>query len=264
MIKPTCFDTYIIKRKSLGKDYFSLEIGPYPKVKSCRPGHFIHIKLPSQEILFRRPMSITGVSVKNKSIHMIVKILGRGTNIMSTMRSGEKINILGPLGVPFTFPGKKKRIIMAAGGVGVPPLIYLAEEMILKGFDPKNINFFYGGRSSDDIIIRPRIKKTDINFYPITEDGSFGIKGLVTQPITDFLNENNDGNNYIYGCGPAGMLKAVDEIGCEMKIEGQLSLEAHMPCGLGICLGCVVKLTNGDHARVCAEGPIFKIGEVIL
>jgi len=264
MIKPACIDTYIIKRKSLGGSYFTLDIGPFSKVKSCRPGHFVHIKIPSQEILFRRPMSVAGASVEDKSIQVIVKILGRGTSIMSNMRAGEKINVLGPLGVPFTLPPKNKKIIIAAGGVGVPPLIYLVEEMIKKGFNPKNINFFYGGRSSDDIIIRPRIKKTGINFYPVTEDGSFGTKGLVTKPISDFLNENNKENDYIFGCGPEGMLKAVNKLGCDYSIDGQLSLEAPMPCGLGICLGCVVELTKGGHARVCVEGPVFKIGEVNL
>ncbi len=264
MIKPACIDTFIIKRKSLGKYYFSIEIGPVPKVKSYRPGHFLQIKIPSQEILFRRPMSIAGISLENNSLQMIVKILGRGTNIMSNMRPGEQVNILSPLGVPFKLPSKNKRIIIAAGGVGVPPLMYLAEEMIKKGFDPKNINFFYGGRSSSDIIIRPRIKKTGINFFPVTEDGTFGTNGMVTKPIIDFINENSDGKNYIFGCGPEGMLKAINKIGCDYDIDGQLSLEAHMPCGLGICLGCVVKLVNGEHARVCAEGPIFKIGEVAL
>ena len=264
MIKPACIDTYIIKRKSLGGSYFSLDIGPFSKMKSCRPGHFVHIRIPSQEILFRRPMSVAGISVEDKSIQVIVKILGRGTSLMSRMQAGEPVNILGPLGVPFTLPTKNKRILIAAGGVGVPPLIYLVEEMIQKGFKPDNINFFYGGRSSEDIIIRSRIKKTGVSFYPVTEDGSFGVKGLVTKPITAFLNDHNDGKNYIFGCGPEGMLKAVDKIGCEHKIDGQLSLEAPMPCGLGICLGCVVALTKGGHARVCVEGPVFKIGEVAL
>ena len=141
MIKPACFDTYIIKRKSLGGNYFSLDISPFPNIKSCRPGHFVHIKIPSREILFRRPMSLADVSVENNSIQVIVKILGRGTSIMSNMRTGEKVSVLGPLGTPLTMPGKTKEIIMAAGGVGIPPLIYLAEVMIKKGFDPKKIMY---------------------------------------------------------------------------------------------------------------------------
>jgi dihydroorotate dehydrogenase electron transfer subunit len=102
-----------------------------------------------------------------------------------------------------------------------------------------------------------------INLTIVTEDGSLGEKGLVTSPVKDYL-ENHDGSVQIYSCGPTGMLKAVNDLGMQGGIGGQLSLEAAMPCGFGVCLGCVVPLTAGGHARVCREGPVFEIGEVAL
>ena len=112
--------------------------------------------------------------------------------------------------------------------------------------------------------LRARIKKLGVNFHPVTEDGSVGEKGLVTKPVEDFIQSNKKSRMRIYGCGPEGMLKATDELGIRHGIPGQISLEAPMPCGIGICLGCVVELTKGGHARVCCDGPVFNIGEVKL
>ncbi|RKX17462.1 MAG: dihydroorotate dehydrogenase electron transfer subunit, partial [Candidatus Zixiibacteriota bacterium] len=160
---------------------------------------------------------------------------------------------------------KNEKVIMVAGGVGFPPLMYLAVEMIEKGHNPKNIVYFYGGHSKEDILERARLKKTGINLIQVTEDGSIGSKGLVTKVLKNYLNKLESLKNLrLYSCGPEGMLKAVDGIGLEYDIPGQISLEAPMPCGVGICLGCVVPLKKGGHARVCCEGPVFDIGEVSL
>jgi dihydroorotate dehydrogenase electron transfer subunit len=136
--------------------------------------------------------------------------------------------------------------------------------MVDKGHDPSSIEFFYGGRSAEDIIDRARIKKLGVRFHPVTEDGTLGQKGLVTMPVEQMLNDRKNEPLRLYSCGPEAMLKAVDTLGVKYTVPGQISVEAPMPCGVGICLGCVVKLTAGGHARVCREGPVFEIGEVAL
>ena len=141
--------------------------------------------------------------------------------------------------------------------------MFFANRLIEQGHDPKKILFFYGGRSKSDIIERARFKKMGISLTVVTEDGSIGEKGLVTSPVKSYL-ENHDGPVQAYSCGPPGMLKAVNDLCLQRGIDGQLSLEAPMPCGFGVCLGCVVPLTAGGHARVCREGPVFEIGEVEL
>ncbi|MBN1212186.1 MAG: dihydroorotate dehydrogenase electron transfer subunit, partial [candidate division Zixibacteria bacterium] len=141
---------------------------------------------------------------------------------------------------------------------------FFAGELVRAGFDPKKIEFFYGGRTVFDILERSRIKKLGVNFHPVTDDGSFGRKALVTETVEEYILAHRDERVRLYGCGPEAMLKATDELGLKYSLPGQLSLEAPMPCGVGICLGCVVPLKAGGHARVCADGPIFEIGEVKL
>lgn len=264
MTKPDCCDAYVVKRKDLKNDYYFLSFKEYPLTKKCKPGHFIHMEIPSTDIFFRRPMSIAGVRTDRDEIEVIFKVVGKGTNLMKQLQKGDRVNILGPLGLPFTLPKKNETAILVAGGVGFPPLLYLAEEMVNKGYDPKKIEFFYGGRSKPDILEATRIKKLGVNFHPVTEDGTLGEKGLITKPVERYLVENGSKKLRIFSCGPEGMLKAVDELGLKYNIPGQLSLEAPMPCGIGICLGCVVPLRAGGHARVCKEGPVFEIGEVLL
>ncbi|MEA2031547.1 MAG: dihydroorotate dehydrogenase electron transfer subunit [candidate division Zixibacteria bacterium] len=264
MTKPVCYDTFVVKNKKLGVDYFSLTFGPYPKIGACRPGHFIQLKLPNSSVFLRRPMSVAGAVPKYKGMEIIFKVVGQGSFSMSRLRVGDPVNILGPLGVPFKFPRRNETAILVAGGAGLPPMLFLAESLVSQGFDPKRILFYYGGRTSTDIIMRTRIKRLGIHFYPVTEDGSFGLKGLVTEPLEEKLDSAGIENPNLFSCGPQGMLKAVNELGLKYGVSGQISLEAHMPCGIGMCLGCVVPLTRGGHARVCTDGPVFEIGEVEL
>ena len=264
MTRPTCENTFLLKKRNLKNNYYSALFKTYSRVDHCRPGQFVHVQIPSSDVYFRRAMSIAGVSVERREIEVIFKVVGRGTTHLGNLHRNDRINLLGPLGKPFSWPRKNETVIIVAGGVGFPPLMYFASEMVRKGFDPGRIEFFYGGRSSGDIIERARIKKLGVNFHPVTEDGSVGEKGLVTKPVKDFIQSNKKSRMRIYGCGPEGMLKATDELGIRHGIPGQISLEAPMPCGIGICLGCVVELTKGGHARVCCDGPVFNIGEVKL
>lgn len=254
----------VIKRRQLSPNYFSLTFGPCSRVRNCRPGQFIHILMPESGVYFRRAMSLAAVDTDSREIEIIFKIFGRGTTILSGFRKSDTVDILGPLGVPFKLPRKNQTVVMVGGGVGFPPLLYLATHLVQKGFDPKKIEFFYGGRTADEIVERKRIRDLGVNFHPVTDDGSYGREGLITVAVEEWLREHETARPQIYGCGPELMLKATDELGMKYHVPGQLSLEAPMPCGFGVCLGCVVPLRAGGHARVCTEGPVFEIGEVLL
>ncbi len=264
MSRPSCEETRLLRHRDLSHDYFSLTFGPYTRAKECRPGSFIHVRLPHTDVYFRRAMSVAAIDAKKQEIEIIFKVFGRGTTLLSQFHKDQSIDILGPLGVPFTLPKKSERVIMVAGGVGFPPLMYLATDMVARGYDPKKIEFFYGGKSEGDIIERPRLKKLGMNLHIVTNDGSVGTKGFVTHPVEKFLQDHADENLRMYGCGPEAMLKATNDLGIKYQTAGQLSLEAPMPCGIGVCLGCVVKTTAGEYVRVCVEGPVFNIGEVQL
>lgn len=264
MIKFTPERAVVRKRRHLSRDYYSLTFGPCTRVEKCRPGQFVHIKLPCTNIYFRRAMSLAAVDLKSGQIEIIFKVFGRGTTIMAEYAEGAEIDVLGPLGTPFKMPRTTERVVLVGGGVGFPPLLFLATHLVANGFDPKQIDFFYGGRTAGEIVERKRIKALGLKFHPATDDGSCGQKGLVTTTVETWLDKEQPAKPRLYSCGPEAMLKAVDELGMRRGIPGQVSLEAPMPCGFGVCLGCVVPLRAGGHARVCTEGPVFEIGEVLL
>ncbi|UCC45571.1 MAG: dihydroorotate dehydrogenase electron transfer subunit [Candidatus Zixiibacteriota bacterium] len=264
MTKPVCADAFLIRQRNLKNDYYSYTFGPFPGVEQCRPGNFVHLRLPSSDVYFRRAMSVTSVDKKNRELEILFRVVGRGTSILARYQKNDPIGILGPLGNSFSKPRKKEIAAIVAGGVGFPPLAYFAEHLVNGGFDPKRILFFYGGKSASDIIERGRIKKMGVRFHPMTDDGSFGRKGLITQGVEEFLRDGGNQRVRMYACGPEAMLRAVDDLGLKYRVPGELSLEAPMPCGIGVCLGCIVTLRKGGYARVCHEGPVFKIGEVLL
>ncbi|HUV30805.1 MAG TPA: dihydroorotate dehydrogenase electron transfer subunit [Acidobacteriota bacterium] len=264
MTRLACQDTFLIKHRDLKNNYHSLTLGPYGPAARCRPGSFVHLRLPCPEVYFRRAMSVADVDPSRREIEIIFKVVGRGTAILAGYRKRASIDVLGPLGNSFRFPGKDEAALLVAGGVGFPPLLYLAAEMVRRGRDPKRIAFFYGGRTRGDVVERSRIRRLGVRFYPVTEDGSLGRRGLVTDAVQEYIGAHAGEKMRLYGCGPEGMLKATDDLGLRYRLAGQLSLEAPMPCGFGVCLGCVVPLRAGGHARVCCEGPVFNIGEVLL
>ncbi len=264
MTRPTTEVTYLINKRNLKNDYFTITLGPYSRVSQLKPGQFVHILMPGTDIMFRRAFSIAAVNPSEESFEILFKVFGRGTAKLGALHKGDQLDVLGPLGNTFAMPKKGTTAVMVAGGIGFPPLLFMATEMVAKGYDPRSIHFFYGGRTSADILQRSRLRKLGIRFHPVTEDGSFGTWGMVTEPVAEFINEHGTAGLRVYGCGPEPMLKATNELALRLGAKGQLSLEAPMPCGIGICLGCVVPLTAGGHARVCVDGPVFDIGEVAL
>ena len=262
MTKPTCEDALVVKKRDLNNDYFSLVLAPFSQAKAIKPGQFVHIRLPSTDIYFRRAFSVASINPAKKEVEIIFKVFGRGTKILGKMRKGDSLDLLGPLGVPFSIPDKNVKAVIVAGGVGFPPLMFLAEKMIEKGHSPKLIEFFYGGRSKLELVKLRRLKKMGIQLHLCTDEGSAGNKGHVTGPVEQFLKKHLKEKIKLFGCGPEKMLKAVDELGLKYEVKGELALEALMPCGVGICLGCVVHLKAGGYARVCCDGPVFEIGVV--
>jgi len=254
----------LISRRDLKNNYFSLVFGPFPRTNSVRPGQFIHLKLPNCPVYYRRAFPVGGVNQSEKTVEVILKVFGRGSYALTQLRLGETVDMLGPLGKGFSAPKKNQTALMVAGGVGFPPLLYFAGHLVERGFDPKKIVFLYGGRSGLDIVDRTRIKKLGVKFIPTTEDGSFGEKGFVTAALSRELAATENKNPIIYSCGPEAMLKAVDEIALAADVPGELSHEAPMPCGFGICLGCIIPLNSGGYARVCIDGPVFPVGAVAL
>ncbi len=241
---------------------------------SAKPGQFVQIKINSgHDPLWPRPFSIFDINESDGEISIIFKIAGRGTNLLAKKKAGDSVHIFGPLGSGFSLPGNSQKIIMAAGGVGLPPLYLLSRFSIENGLPPESIVFISGARTKNDLFKCEELAKLNVDLRYCTDDGSYGEKGTVIDLLKNILKKNIDIS--VYSCGPSAMLKRVDELLVDNNIAGYLSLEELMPCGYGICSGCAVKVNPPDNRgptddnrdyhlkRVCVDGPVFKAGEVI-
>ncbi len=252
----------IISHRIINGGYGYLEFSSAAIASQAKPGQFINIRVADLvEPLLRRPFSIHGV--KAARVKVIYKILGKGTQILSSRKPGEILDIIGPLGNGFDCPkaaGKLKKPgpILVAGGMGVAPLVFLAEK--LKMQLPLVL---IGAKTKAQVICSKEFKSSGCTVKVATDDGSSGFKGKVTDLLASLLLSTSGYRpSAIYACGPHPMLKAIAALAAENKIVTQLSLEEHMACGVGACLGCAV-LTKSGYKSVCKEGPVFDGQEII-
>lgn len=261
--------------KPLSEKIYSISIDCPQIASKCGPGQFIQLKLldyPS--LIWPRPFSIHKAS--DGIITLSVKKYGKITSLLETKMPGKELFVTGPLGNQFPMPPDGKDLYFAAGGVGLPPLHYFCSELIKAGYPKKNLHFYSGARSVDELFGNDELEKLGIDYVVATDDGSFGIKGYITEPLTvELMKRRTGGDKFdpiVYGCGPVPMLKRMSEL-C-YGLTCYLSLEQLMPCGWGVCNGCAVKLKlsektltedNRDFklARVCKDGPIFDASEVL-
>jgi len=246
---------YIIDNKIIGPDYYKMDIKAVDIAQKANPGQFIQIKVNSKNTydpLLRRPFSLFDVDKDNGIIKIIYRIVGRGTKIMSEIEIDNNIDILGPLGNGFNINLTNKDIILIGGGMGIVPLFYLYKSMQKNN----NIKVLIGAKDFEEIEYFTKIF-SDLKYA--TESNNKGYRGTVLDLLLDYGYDFD----YFYACGPNNMLKSLQEISNKNKLNGEISLEKRMGCGTGVCLSCVSKTINGNR-RVCKDGPIFSIGEVIF
>lgn len=253
------YDGRIIDHKRLNADCYRLTVAAPPIAQAARPGQFLHVRCgATYDPLLRRPISINTVNRKNGSVTMLYRVIGRGTALLAQKKVGEQVNVLGPLGQPFTFDPSYRKVALVAGGLGLAPLYFLLQELNID-----DLVFFQGARSASEILLTHNIKQLAKELYLATDDGSAGFKGTVVELFVNQLAFQNF--DIVYAAGPQPMLRAL----ClELKrnhIKGQVSLEERMGCGVGACLCCNVKIGRGNswvYKRVCADGPVFDAEEV--
>ena len=256
----------VLSNREIAPDHFLMELEAPFDLSKALPGQFVMIRV-SEGItpVLRRPFGICSMNEDSGSFTILYRVVGGGTKILSDMSEGMEVDILGPLGNGFDLEVAGEDPLLIAGGVGVPPLFMLAAALVKNGKRPEVI---IGGRSAKDLLFVEEFKKIDVKVHAATEDGSEGFKGYVTGILEEMLSSGR-APSAIYSCGPSPMLKGVGEIAIEKGIACQLSLEAVMACGFGVCLGCVLKTCSidqpeiTDYSRVCAEGPVFDAREII-
>ena len=209
------------------------------------PGQFVNIKLDG--LYLRRPISVCDVG--KDTLTIIYKVVGKGTMQMSQMQSGT-LDVLTGLGNGYDMTAAGQKPVLLGGGVGVPPMYLLAKRLIEQG---KSVQVILGFNTKDEVFYEDAFKALGADVTVTTVDGSYGIKGFVTDAL------KNMDYTYFYTCGPEPMLKAVYSAS---KTSGQMSFEKRMGCGFGACMGCSCKTITG-YKRICKEGPVMRKEEIL-
>lgn len=235
----------IIENTQLTSTVFKMKLsGDVSEITS--PGQFVNIKL--QGLYLRRPISVC--DCENGVLTLIYKVVGKGTEQMAKMTAGEELDVLTGLGNGYNTALSGDKPVLLGGGVGVPPLYMLAKKLIAEG---KKVSVVLGFNTKDEIFCEEDFKALGADVSVATADGSYGVKGFVTDALKDI------DYTYFYTCGPEPMLKALYKV---TATSGQFSFEERMGCGFGACMGCSCKTITG-YKRICKDGPVLEKEEIL-
>jgi dihydroorotate dehydrogenase electron transfer subunit len=278
MMRPTKIRGCVLYNHNIRGEYFCLGLEAQRIARLSQPGQFVSIKLGLDNEsgpFLRRPFSIHKIrGQKNtclpagrenkEQIEILYEVVGEATRLLAETRAGEYLDVIGPLGKGFDLQrakGKGQRAILVAGGMGVAPLVFLAEKLKERTESRESRTVLIGAKAKKQVLCEKEFRRLGCEVKIATDDGSRGFKGKVTDLLKYLLCTMHYALSTIYACGPRPMLKAVAELSKEYCIPAQISLEEHMACGFGVCLGCVVKTRDG-YQRVCKEGPVFAADKV--
>ena len=245
----------VISQKCIGTGVYSMWIET-KAAQTAVAGQFISVYCKDKTKLLPRPISICQIDKEKGRLRIVYRVVGGGTEEMSSYSAGDDISLIGPLGNGF-MQREGKKAILIGGGIGIPPMVGLAEALK----DKAEVSVVAGYR--DELFLTEELENAG-KLYIATEDGSTGTKGTVIDAIKEQAVEGD----VIYACGPTPMLKAIKEYALANNIECQLSLEERMACGIGACLACVCKTkekdahSNVNNKRICKDGPVFLSTEV--
>ena len=245
----------IISKQKIATDTYDFTLFAGELAQIAQPGQFVHIQVPGKTL--RRPISICHVNKENNTLRIVFQIRGEGTEILSQLKTDDTMNLLAPLGHGYEIGDTKKKVLLVGGGIGVPPLLYLAKQY------GENATVVIGFRSKEFVILEQDFIKAGCNVIVVTDDGTYGHHGLVTDCIADVVFDE------MFACGPMPMLKALAHVADERHVPFQVSLEERMACGVGACLGCACKTKREEkqdetYSHVCKDGPVFDYKKIVF
>ncbi len=275
----------LLVNRRIARDHFLMRLKAPAVARRATPGQFMHVRCgeegrgqspsgtgrgqsPSGTVpLLRRPLSILDANPEAGTIDLIYKVVGLGTRVLSQIPVGAQVDLLGPLGHPFEAPPTLRTAILVGGGVGIPPLYFLAKWLV----EQCQVKAFLGARTKEWVICRDPFRKLGVDVHVATDDGTLGHRGSVIELLKRFLRATDDARRttVLYICGPTPMMAAAATWARQKGLPAQVSLEERMGCAMGCCLGCVVEISTEPAAshsrfqRVCTEGPVFP-AEAIL
>ncbi|PPA72112.1 dihydroorotate dehydrogenase electron transfer subunit [Jeotgalibacillus proteolyticus] len=251
----------IISHRSIAKDIYELILQGSLTKQMTSPGQFVHIRVTSgSDPLLRRPISICSIDQENGQFTMLYRVSGSGTRVLSEQAAGATVNVLGPLGngFPVEYLTSGQKALLIGGGIGVPPLYELSKRLTERGIEVTHV---LGFQQKDAVFYQDRFEELG-KTHIATADGSHGTKGFVTDVIEKLSIEADA----YFTCGPSPMLKAVEQ--SMPEVDGFISMEQRMGCGVGACLACVCQVQGDEtglaYKKVCTDGPVFQSGEVVV
>ena len=250
----------ILEHAEVGAGYRRLVLSAPALADALAPGQFVHVRVPALEAsALRRPFSVFDAA--DGKVEVLYKLVGRGTVALAQARVGDEISVLGPLGHGFPLDCSGEALLVG-GGYGVAPLHFLARRLKARGLEA--ITVFVGGRTKFDLLALDRFESLGVRVLTATNDGSAGVKGLVTDPLDDELAKLRErGEKFeLFACGPDPMLKAVALRAVGTRSKGWISMDRHMICGVGACYACIQRTVRGN-SRCCIEGPVFAAEDLI-
>jgi dihydroorotate dehydrogenase electron transfer subunit len=261
----------VVANRPVATSQFEMEIHCPTVALYAQPGQFVQIRVQTgYEPLFSRPFSVFRRFPEQGNFSVVYLVRGTFTQLLASKKPGESVFVVGPLGNRFAVaqPAEDTTHLLVAGGVGAPPLYLLAEEMVQNGVPRDRIVVVNGARRHDLVVCQKQFADLGVQLWTVTEDGSPGERGKVTD-VLQALYERGEllhDRCQVYTCGPTAMLEAVAKFACKHRLPCQVSMETLMPCGLGVCLGCAVKVRTADgtdYKRACVDGPVFDAAEVV-
>ena len=248
----------LLANERLSANYFRLVLSAPKIAAQAQPGQFVMVACGTTlDPLLRRPFSIHRCP-GDGSLHLLIKIVGKGSTLLAELTAGATLDLLGPLGRGFYLQPALSSVLVG-GGVGIAPLLFLVERYKLDAACSMLPAVFLGGQTGGDVAqLAGEFKQLGCAVTVATDDGSLGHHGLVTEPLQGVLHQF--GKAYV--CGPTPMMAATAELCKAAGIACEVSLEAHMACGLGACLGCTVHGADGGYLHVCKHGPVMPAEEV--
>jgi dihydroorotate dehydrogenase electron transfer subunit len=254
------YEAGIIRTERRTPSGYLIELGCEEIAQKAVPGQFIQVRIGRGSTPFlRRTFSICGTSPDEGVIRIMIDVVGLGTELLCTLRRGEMLNLIGPLGRGFDPAlGGNGNFVLVAGGVGAAPLLFLTEA--LRKFDRGNVTFLMGGKTKAHLSLITGLIGEGVHVMEATDDGSHGYHGTVTSLLDEHFEKLAPSSLFV--CGPHPMMKAASEIAQKAGIPCQVSLEERMACGIGACLGCSILMADGSMVRSCVEGPVFNACEV--
>jgi dihydroorotate dehydrogenase electron transfer subunit len=267
---PLDVDAAVIANTRLSDDYSVLALAAPAIAASAQPGQFVMVKTSrGMDPLLRRPFSIFEILRHDdgspRGITILNKRIGKGTSLLYDVEAGARLECLGPLGRPFEPVMPPARAWMVAGGVGLAPFVTLAEALAARGTDT---TLFYGARRAGDLHCADIFEHLGVTTVYSTEDGSRGVRGLITAPLDDHLAATPRAEDVrLYVCGPTPMMRAVATVAAAHGRRCDVSLEQVMGCGMGGCYSCVVPALDErgvpHHTRSCIDGPVFDATRIV-